>query len=159
LVGTASFGASFKANLQTNSEAANSEAANSEAGLAALVGIGTAVRAELPPGSYDSLRVSAPEAVVIEVVAVTRRPGTQGATTVTLQAKVLTVERSNTGLKKGDVVSIRYLQIAQNGFVGPRPVPLLEKGAVYPAFLRKEPQSKMYEPAAYGESFRLTPEQ
>lgn len=121
-------------------------------------GIGPSVRAELPPGSYDRLRAVAPEALVIEVVNVGRKLGDQGRTAVIMQAKVLTVERSKTGLKKGDIISIHYTRIEQLGVVGPRQVPLLEKGGIYPAFLQKGDKDKVYEPTAYGESFKMTPE-
>lgn len=122
-------------------------------------GIGARVRAELPPGSYDNLRLNAPEALVIEVMNVGRKLSTQNGTAVIVQAKVLTVERSKTGLKKGDLISIHYTRMEQSGVVGPRQVPLLEKGGIYPAFLQKGTKGKIYAPAAYGDSFKMTPEE
>ncbi|HEY1188048.1 MAG TPA: hypothetical protein VGE74_10350 [Gemmata sp.] len=104
-----------------------------------------------PPGTYDKLRAGAEEAVTIQVVTVVS--GANGD--VGVQAKVLGVERSKSGLKKGDTVSIKYT-VPAKGTVGPTPVPVLEKDEVYPAFLNKKGDE--FAPAAYGSSFKMTPE-
>ncbi len=74
---------------------------------------------------------------------------------------MLAAERSKTGLKPGDAIVIRYTHIDREklkGFAGPRTIPILKMGAVYPAFLNRQEDAKTYTPAAYGESFRMTPE-
>lgn len=116
--------------------------------------------AELPPGSYDALRKKAKEAVIIQVTAVEKQPVKAGIIKVTLKAKILHVERSKTNLKKMQTIVIKYTHIDPRKvrFVGARPVPLLKQGEVYPAFLNPAKQGKFYQPAAYGESFRMTPE-
>lgn len=122
--------------------------------LAALV-LSTCVRAELPPGSYDTLRAEAPEALLVEVLGV-RRAVKGNATEVLAVARVLHVERTRAGLKPGATVEIRYIH--QNSNVpGPRPVPLLAEKSIMPAFLKKG-EGKDFEPAAYGMSFVMTPE-
>lgn len=122
--------------------------------LAVLVVLFTAswACAELPPGSYNKLRADADEAIIIHVtdVKIALMGGDQS---VTVEAKVLAVERSKNGLKKGDTITIVYT-ILGKPVVGPLPVPLLEKGEDYPAFLNKKGQ--IYEPAAYGWSFKMT---
>lgn len=105
--------------------------------------------AELPPGSYDQLRREAEEAVVIQVTSVrVERNGDYKQ--VTLGARVLRVGRSQSGLAQGDTITIKY-EVSMVPFPGPRPVPILNKGQTYPAFLRSRGNS--YEPAAYGMSF------
>ena len=56
--------------------------------LAALLFISTRVQAELPPGSYDTLRVEAPEALLIEILGV-KKAAKGNATEVVAVARVL----------------------------------------------------------------------
>jgi hypothetical protein len=118
-------------------------------------------KAELPPGSYDKLREGATEILVIEIMAVQQKVIPGNKVEVTLQAKVLGVEQSRTGLKPGAQMVISYTEFdpkAKNRPPGARPVPILERGSIYPAFLNRASNGKSYEPAAYGESFRMMPE-
>lgn len=119
--------------------------------LLCVLALSTSVHAELPPGSYDKLRSGADEAVTIQVTKVTL--GADG--TVGLKAKVLGVERSKGGLKKGDTISITY-KGGERKEAGTTPVPLLEQDGVYPAFLNKKGDE--FEPAAHGWSFKMTQE-
>ena len=48
-----------------------------------------AVYAELPPGSYDTLRAEAPEVLIIEVMQVKTKAEKQNQTEVRVMAKVL----------------------------------------------------------------------
>jgi len=57
--------------------------------------------AELPPGSYDNLRAKADEAVTMQVSSVTVN-GRGTYKDISITAKVLGVERSKAGLKKGE---------------------------------------------------------
>ena len=98
--------------------------------------IRASVRAELPPSAYNKLRIDAEEAVTIEVTGV-QIALMGGDKNVTVEAKVLGVERSKNGLKKGDSVTFRY-DIPAKPPIGPAPPPLLEKVSVYPAFLNKK---------------------
>lgn len=114
-----------------------------------------ASRAELPPGSYDTLRLEAPEALLIEVLAV-KRAVKGNATEVVAVGRVLHVERTKVGLRTGATVEIRYIH-TNAPMAGPRPVPLLVEKTIIPAFLKKV-DGKDFEPAAYGMSFVMTPE-
>jgi hypothetical protein len=57
-------------------------------------------------------------------------------------------------------VTIRYQarDPAKVNFAGPRPVPILKQGEVYPAFLNHNVGRGDFEPAAFGASFLMTPE-
>jgi hypothetical protein len=118
-----------------------------------------AARAELPPGSYDKLRVSATEKLILQVSSVKQTALPNNRIEVTLEAKILTVEQSQTGLQPGSTIVIIYTTFAPNASrpPGARPVPLLMQGGIYPAFLNRNGNTA-YQPAAYGESFRITPE-
>lgn len=113
-----------------------------------------AVHAELPPGSYDKLRREADEAVILHITSVSiRANGTYKE--VTIQAQIVRVGRSLSGLERGDTITVKY-EVSTVPFPGPRPVPILRKNEVYPAFLNKSGNS--YVPAAFGESFNSKPE-
>jgi hypothetical protein len=113
---------------------------------------------ELPPGSFDKLKIGAEEALVIQITSVKTTPAATGKD-VTLEAKVLGIERSKSGQKKDDVITIQYFAQDPNVPIpGPRIIPVLAKDEVYPGFLNKKRSAKVFEPAAYGESFHMTPE-
>lgn len=121
--------------------------------LAALT-VPTFAHAEPPPGTYDRLRANAEEAVTIQVTSAKASAG-ENAKEVIVEAKVLGVERTKSGLKKGDSVIITY-SVPTVLKPGPTLVPILDKEGVYPAFLNK--QGKVFSPAAAGSSFQMTPE-
>jgi hypothetical protein len=126
--------------------------------MIALILAGSTARAELPPGSYDSLRIAAQEALVIETANVTSRTLRDGRIEVVVTARVMSVERSKTGLARGAMISIRYDTYPQGSAPpGPQQLPVLRKGEFYPAFLNAD-GAKAFSPAAYGESFTMTPE-
>jgi hypothetical protein len=119
-----------------------------------------AAQAEIPPGSYDKLRISAEEALIIKVIKVdTRLSGSREFTAVSVTAKVVAVQRSKKGLKLGSEISIDYESQKLNSTMpGPRRIIVLGEGKYYPAFLNISDGKQSYTPAAYGESFRMTPE-
>jgi hypothetical protein len=119
-----------------------------------------AAQAEIPPGSYDKLRISAEEALIIKVTKVDKRlRGNREFTAVSVTAKVVTVQRSKKGLKLGSEISIDYESQKLNSTMpGPRRIIVLGEGKYYPAFLNSSDGQKSYTPAAYGESFKMTPE-
>ena len=120
----------------------------------------SSARAELPPGSYDALCKEAQDAIIIEVESVTAKKLKAGWTDVVLTARVVHVERSKAALKNGARITIRYesRDPTKVNIPGPRPVPVLKKGETYPAFLNGNEGTKVFEPAAFGESFIMTPE-
>jgi hypothetical protein len=116
--------------------------------------------AELPPGSYDTCRKEAPEALIVKVSSVKKANAPDGATTVTAVCTVLRAERSASGLAPGKEITISYtIPDTKNGFAGPRIPAMLKQGEVCPAFLQKAEQGSGYDLAAYGESFTMTPEE
>ena len=118
-------------------------------------------RAELPPGSYDELRIKAQEALIIEVESVTTKEIKEGFAEVILEARIVAVERSKSRLKKGSKIMIRYESldtVKVPVHPGPRPIPILKKGEFYPAFLDEKKGTREFEPAAAGESFHMTPD-
>lgn len=119
----------------------------------------THVFAELPPGSYDTCRRGAPEALIVKVSKV-ESDKVGGETKVNAVCTVLRVERSGSGLATGKEITVSYtIPDTRGGFAGPRVPPMLKQGEVYPAFLQKPEEGAGYELAAYGESFTMTPEE
>jgi hypothetical protein len=115
-------------------------------------------RAELPPGTYDDLRIGASEALIVQILSVKTKKGSEaGLLGVTVKAKAIAVQRSKTGVKKGSEISIQYTNDSRN-IPGAREIPVLKKGEIYPAFLSRSNNAKIYQPVAYGESFNMTPE-
>src|SRR4051794_1516902 len=94
--------------------------------LAGTVGYAAShARAELPPGSYDQLRIGAEEALILEVESVNTKDLRDYRMEVVLTARVLKVERSKAGLKKGGKVTIRYDRLdTTKGPPQPGPLPL-----------------------------------
>lgn len=117
-------------------------------------------QAEIPPGSYDKLRVSAEEALIIKVITVDRRlTGNREFTAFFVTAQVVAVQRSKKGIKRGSTINIAYeSRHPSSKIAGPRRIAVLAAGEYYPAFLNISDDQKTYSPAAYGESFRMTPE-
>jgi hypothetical protein len=116
--------------------------------------------AELPPGSYDTCRKEASEALIVKVSTVKKTNAPDGATKVTAVCTVLRVERSGSGLATGKDITISYtIPDPRGGFAGPRIPPMLKQGEVYPAFLQRAEDGAGYDLAAYGESFTMTPEE
>jgi hypothetical protein len=116
-----------------------------------------AARAELPPGSYDTLRAEAPEVLIIEVMQVKTKAEKQNQTEIMVIAKVLYVEHSVSRLRAGSSIEIIYTR--SNGPTsGPRPIPVLTERSIVPAFLKKGSNGPVFEPAAHGMSFVMRTE-
>lgn len=113
------------------------------------------LHAELPPSAYEEMQKKASEFVKIRVLQVTVGPGEkEGQTLIEATAQVLEVKRSAAGLKPDAIIHIEYHRMEQpQGFVGPRPIPLLQQGEETIAFLAPLPDSPDYQPAAGGMSF------
>lgn len=115
------------------------------------------VSAELPPEVYEEMQGKASEALKIRVNKVSsERLGLldfSGDRRQTVEATVISVTRTRSGLKAGDVIVIRY--IARNPdekMAGPSPIPRLKEGKEYPAWLSWA-KAGHYETAARGYSF------
>lgn len=124
--------------------------------LLATVVFLTAAQAALPPGSYDKLKAGAQEKLKIKVVEVAKQ-GKDPKLKVTFTAQVLAVERSATGLKPGDQITIQSYRWTKR-YAGPKNPPILPKGWVGIAYLNKAPgPGPNYKLAAYGDSFEPSP--
>lgn len=115
-------------------------------------------RAELPPQVYDQLKDESAESVAIETLSVSEEVSsdTEGVKilTISVKAKILSVERSKSGLKPGDHIQVRY-QVMQNAEmkVGPSEPIIVEIGKPYLAYLEKVDSTGTYRITARGRSF------
>lgn len=133
----------------------------------------------LPPSAYQQWKESAPEVAAIEVLSaetqssVSETEGTKvqlrrTEISVDVSARVLTVERTATGLQPQTTLRLRYVhrplrqQSMQEGkwvevwMAGASPIPILEKGDKVTAWLRRL-GDRDFEPAAEAESFVVMP--
>lgn len=112
--------------------------------------------AELPPYVYENLQKNAPEALTITVTKVQTSLSSLTEKKVTVEARVLRVKHSRSGLKKGDSLTIVYYSVfwRPSGWVGPSSLPVLEEKHMYQAFLRKDERTNYYYPDARGKSFK-----
>lgn len=123
--------------------------------LAAFAAVNVA--AELPPSAYKQMQAKAGESLQIEVLSVTetvaRDEPNFKQTSVTIEARVVKVLRTRSRTKRNATISITYLHDEHSGgWAGPSPVPILEQGKTYPAFLTRSKEG-VYAPAAGGHSF------
>jgi outer membrane protein OmpA-like peptidoglycan-associated protein len=113
--------------------------------------------AELPPSAYAGFQQSAGEKLDIRVIEVETSGWLRALVfkdvRVAVQAEVLRVDRSASGLLPGKTIYISYRQEKRSaGWVGPGQVPSLSKGEVRPAFL-EHVEGNVYAPAAGARSF------
>lgn len=109
--------------------------------------------AELSPCSYKEMQKNAPEYLNLQILSVKTEKASESIN-VEIEAKVMAVHQSKSQVKPGDVIHLHYVHNTKP-LVGPRPIPILEKGKVYPAFLTKSEDQEFYEPAAMGRSFEV----
>ena len=121
-----------------------------------LASHGAAVGAELPPYVYKDMQASAPESLVIEVLSVKTKKADEARlvrVSVTVEARVERVNRTQSGLKPGATIRITYdHRRYKEPPAGPSEVPVLGRGQVCPAYLKKG-DAGAYSPAAGGYSF------
>jgi hypothetical protein len=117
-------------------------------------------RAELPPGAYEELKKNASEVMTVKILKVETPEGKEGYFHVFFTAQVLEVTRSKSGVEKGQTIRIGSYHVTEKarkeGFVGPRIPPLLPVGWEGKVYLNKKQDKKVYDLAAYGESFEET---
>ncbi|MFW6227896.1 MAG: hypothetical protein ACOC2V_00435 [Alkalispirochaeta sp.] len=71
-----------------------------------------------------------------------------------MTARVVAVSRSATGITAGETITIEYDHLTpRRGWVGPRPIPILQTGTRYPAFLAWDATEGTFRPAARGAGF------
>lgn len=121
-----------------------------------LVSSGAVGRAELPPYVYKDMQANSPESLVIKVLSVKTKNKDEPRlvrVSVTVEARVEQVNRTQTGLKPGQVIRIRYdHRRHKEPMAGPSEVPVLKKGQTSPAYLKKT-DAPDYAPAAGGYTF------
>lgn len=107
--------------------------------------------AELPPHAYRKMQNNAPEYLEIYILNVKKKNDF-----ITVDTHIQKVFRTECKLMPGASITIKYEHIGSNlDRPGPRPIPILEKGKTYPAFLKKEKVKDYFSPAAMGASFDL----
>ena len=95
------------------------------------------------PSAYVAAQRQAPERLQIEVTSVRQKKASEDEEVktigVTVQARVLAVRRTATGLKAGALITIYYTvpQFKVEGAVIENVPPVLSKGAQCPAYLRQ----------------------
>jgi len=126
----------------------------------ALYGALATAHAELPPGAYEELKKNASEVMTVKILKVETPEGKKGHFLVLLTAEVLGVTHSKSGVEKGQTIRIGSYHVTEKarkeGFVGPRIPPLLPVGWEGKVYLNKKQDKKVYDLAAYGESFEET---
>ena len=119
-------------------------------------------QAVLPPQPFTRLQQFAPELLQIEVTAVRQDKQSESkdlkVIAVTVQARVLAVQRTATRLKAGAHIAISYedVRLKHAGVTGEGVIsPLLTKGERCPAYLqRRADQPAFYELAAGAYTFK-----
>jgi hypothetical protein len=125
--------------------------------FALIVGSIPLTLAELPPSVYQQWRQAAPESLAIKVLSVkqtVQNEPNEKRVGVAVQAQVLTVERSQSGIKPGAIITINYVHHEYDRtLAGPSQVPILRAGQECSAYLKKDENRASYSPAAGGHSF------
>jgi hypothetical protein len=136
--------------------------------IAILLILATAVLADLSPDVYKDLQRKAPEVLYIQVSSVDlhrRFAKPSGCAffdfevirNVTVEARVVRVVRSQTGVHAGDVIEIEYSSIRRcSDWNGPRSMHLLREGDRVYAFLSRRGRTASFEPAARGATFSFS---
>lgn len=130
--------------------------------------LAAAVMADLSPDVYKDLQGKAPEALYIQVSSVDvhrsfAKPSGcsffdfEVIRNVKVDARVVRVIRSETGVHPGDVIEIEYSSISRcSDWNGPRSIPLLRKSDLAYAFLARRGRTASFEPAARGATFSFS---
>jgi hypothetical protein len=125
-------------------------------GIAVTV-LGGSVHAELPPGAYAKLKKEAKEVLQLQVVKIQKVRQDESVQYFTCDAKVVAVERSAAGYKKGDAIQLEtyYVYDRSRGFTGPLSPPRLPVGWRGRVYLNppEDDDSEVLTLAAYGQSF------
>lgn len=126
--------------------------------LAAFLLAAGIARAELPPTAYSALQAEAKEVLQIRVEQVSSKPASLLNWSTRNERVLATVEKVNrtkSGVKKGDRITVIYSRlIPKGGWAGPSPAPQLERGKEYPAYLEKSADGT-FSLAAKGKSFEV----
>jgi hypothetical protein len=133
--------------------------------IAVSLMIATAVLAELSPDVYKDMQLKAPEVLQIQIssIDVHRRFAKPSGCpffdfevirAVNVEARVLRVVRSETGVHAGDAIDIDYSSVSRcSSWSGPRSIEMLHNGDRVFAFVARRGHTAFFEPAARGATF------
>ncbi len=109
----------------------------------------------LSPSMYAKAQKRSPEVMVIKVGKVTRYRYTRNRLYVKARVRVLRVDRASRRIRPGRWITIRYRTTlrTRRGAFGAAAIPVLRRGQVYRAFLRRIRYSRYYAPSAGARSF------
>jgi hypothetical protein len=112
-------------------------------------------KAELSPAAYASMRATAPECYVVEILGTHTSPGwLYKSDKTSVKARVIGVVRSSAGIVPGDEIRIRYRNERHPaGWVGPAPIPVPFKNTQYKVYLKSSKGKRTFEPAAGSTTF------
>lgn len=97
----------------------------------------------------------APEYLIIKIRHITMESTPdENCCLIILNAAVVEVVRTSSGLSKDDLIEIKYRYYLDASPEKDSNIPILELNETYPAFLKKNNDQEYYEPAAGGYSFR-----
>ena len=134
--------------------------------IGAFLAAGSIANAAIPVTYERALQSGSPEKLLIEAQSVQKKRNLTGSVDLEVKAKVIAVEKSATGLKEGDSLTIRYW-IPDPGMplpAGAWPIEI-EKGKTYTAYLGPpsgayrrldDKEKKIYFPAAVSGSFHVS---
>jgi hypothetical protein len=118
------------------------------------------LRAELPPGSYETLQANAEEVLLLNVDTVVPRNKTRNSCLIdfTINATVIDINKTTAGFMEGDFVLFDSSVLGDEkeecqGFVGPQLAPSFEPGWCGLAHLNLTEITGILRPTAYGRSF------
>jgi len=135
--------------------------------VAILLIVAAAVLADLSPDVYKNLHKKSPEILEIRVLSVDMhrhfaKPSScsffdfEVIRRAKVEARVVRVVRSASGVHAGDVIEIEYSSIRRcSGWNGPRSIPLLRSGDQRYAFLARRGRSNVFDPVARGATFSV----
>lgn len=127
--------------------------------LFALLCLPAVASAAIAPEHYRSAQLTAPDVVTIDVIEVKTSICLFNACDsqeVTVKAKIKAVERTKSGLKIGQTITIVYTHRSLKGMSGPSPIRILSKGETTLAWLHLKTDTKgprIWAPAARKASF------
>ncbi|WP_062264223.1 hypothetical protein [Endozoicomonas arenosclerae] len=122
--------------------------------LAGLLFLNIAL-AELPPYVYEEWQDNSPEELIVTVKRVNVHVDENNNRLLHCSVTVIVddVMRSETDLTEGVILKIRYYhRIPEPYFTGPSPIPVINAGESYLAYLKKVDE-QFYTPSAGGLSF------
>ena len=118
--------------------------------LVLFLALASKVSAELPPQAYAAAKQNAPELVAFQVEHISVSSKSYGSKAITIRGRINEICRTESGLRTGDSITVRYT-IRSTAFNGPSRCPLLKQNGVYAGYLKKT--GGVFTVSAWGQSF------